>query len=113
MTDAAAVSAPASAIAPGCPLYDALLALKAQGLSFTDCLYAFGESDENPYVAAARDQARDGELEVDETTVVSEGADAGAYVGAWLWVSDEDAGIGADNEAQQEATADATAIAAP
>jgi hypothetical protein len=33
--------------------------------------------------------ASDGEIEVDDDAVVSIGGDGGAYVQAWLWVSDE------------------------
>ena len=33
-------------------------------------------------------QDSDGELEVDENATVSMGEDPGAYVQAWLWVSD-------------------------
>lgn len=44
---------------------------------------------------AYRDAApsRDGELEVDENALVSEGGDTGAYVMAWIWVPNHDAGI--------------------
>jgi hypothetical protein len=39
------------------------------------------------YVAKAQDDHQDeGVLEVDENAVVSYGADAGAYVQAWVWV---------------------------
>lgn len=31
---------------------------------------------------------RDGEIEVDDNALVSTGADAGAYVAAWVWVDD-------------------------
>src|SRR5438105_4681318 len=41
-------------------------------------------------VALAREQCyRDGECEIDETAIVSEGADNGAYVQAWVWVDFE------------------------
>ena len=45
------------------------------------------------YRAAAMDQSSGGELEVDPNAVVSKGGDEGAYVMAWLWVSDDEAGI--------------------
>jgi hypothetical protein len=50
------------------------------------------------YRAAAIAASRDGELEIDHGAVVSKGDDPGAYVMAWLWVTDEEAGIddGAD-----------------
>jgi hypothetical protein len=45
------------------------------------------------YRSAAGGQAAEGELEVDANAIVSKGDDDGAYVMAWLWVSDEDAGL--------------------
>ena len=51
------------------------------------------------YRSAADDKlCRDGEVEVDEDAVVSKGEDDGAYVQAWLWVSDELAGINEGTE---------------
>ncbi|ARJ65971.1 hypothetical protein WV31_10060 [Magnetospirillum sp. ME-1] len=50
--------------------------------------------EDSPYIAYAQSNlAKGGELEIDDTTVVSHGGDAGAYVHAWVWVSDDDAGI--------------------
>jgi len=44
------------------------------------------------YVDAARlIYARDGEIEVDEGAAVSHGADPGAYVQAWVWVTNKEA----------------------
>jgi hypothetical protein len=51
------------------------------------------------YQKGADALARDGEIEIDEDAVVSIGDDSGAYVQAWLWVSDEAAGL-----SQQEAS---------
>lgn len=42
--------------------------------------------------AAEREHASD-ELEIDQGAPVSPGGDPGAWVQAWVWVSDEDAGI--------------------
>lgn len=42
--------------------------------------------------ANSLDFVREGECEVDESTVVS-ASDEGAYVMAWVWVSNENAGI--------------------
>lgn len=36
--------------------------------------------------AMAQEEGRDGELEVDDGAIVSEGEDNGAYVQAWVWV---------------------------
>ncbi len=47
----------------------------------------------NTYRHAARRLAHSGELEIDPGAVVSKGDDPGAYVMAWLWISDADAGI--------------------
>lgn len=43
--------------------------------------------------AAEKKWSQDGECEVDEGATVSPSDDAGAYIQAWVWVSDEDAGI--------------------
>lgn len=45
------------------------------------------------YIDAAARKGSEGSLEVDADAVVSMGDDAGAYVMAWLWVTDDDAGI--------------------
>jgi hypothetical protein len=49
------------------------------------------------YRAAAQAQADD-ELEVDEDAIVSVGSDPGAFVQAWIWISNEEAGIKDDDE---------------
>jgi hypothetical protein len=46
------------------------------------------------YVAAAKLHGKEGELEIDDNARVSKGDDDGAYVEAWIWVSDEDAELG-------------------
>jgi len=46
--------------------------------------------------AADEHYGRDGELEIDDGAVVSRGDDAGAYVLAWRWVTDREAGLKAD-----------------
>jgi hypothetical protein len=58
-----------------------------------DALTALDDPKLDRYRAAAVEQSSDGELEIDPGAVVSKGVDRGAYVMAWLWVSDEDAGI--------------------
>jgi hypothetical protein len=45
------------------------------------------------YIARAQEQAREGEIEVDDDALVSEGCDDGAYVQAWMWVNAADAGL--------------------
>lgn len=72
-------------------LVDGINKLKEAGLGFRDCIAAFSEDDDNPYVKAAREIHHvEGEVEVDEFTVVSKDDDAeGAYVMAWVWVSSE------------------------
>lgn len=57
-----------------------------RGLTFGDCVAVFGKDDSNPYVAAAREQVEEGVLELDDTTVVSESDDGGAYVLMWKWI---------------------------
>ena len=50
------------------------------------------------YRRAAMRETRSGELEIDPGAVVSKGAGAGAYVMAWLWINDEEAGIPEEHE---------------
>lgn len=65
--------------------------LKEDGLEFQDCIEVFGENESNPFVLAAREyHHKDGELEVDSPSVVSESEDGGAYVMSWVWVDGSD-----------------------
>lgn len=50
--------------------------------------------------AAKRKHHREGEIEVDDGAKVSLGDDAGAYVQAWIWVSESDAGIVTDEASE-------------
>lgn len=79
--------------------------LNHDGLDFGACVNLFGEDDDEPYVAAAIKKQHDSELEVDLPAVVSRGADDGAYVMAWVWVSNEDAGIPPGSDAEDDGTA--------
>lgn len=70
--------------------------LNHAGLTFGEVVRLVGESGEqSPYVAAAREHPllSEGTLEVDDKTVVSHGADEGAYVMAWLWIDNDAAGV--------------------
>ncbi len=69
--------------------------LQAAGLTFADCVSCFGVSaDNDPYLKAAHEHHyREGELEFDDTAIISESDDEGAYVMAWVWVTDEEAGV--------------------
>jgi hypothetical protein len=74
-------------------LQQGLTALIDRGLKFGTCVRAFAEKqspEELKYSELARNRNRDGELEVDETSVVSLSDDNGAYVMAWLWVNGPD-----------------------
>lgn len=75
-----------------------LATLKTNGVEFSDCVAAFAEDDDNPYVVAGREMMDEGDLEMDDKVVISK-SDAGAYVLAWKWVSNEDAGL---EEAEDE-----------
>jgi hypothetical protein len=44
----------------------------------------------------------DDDLEVDADAVVSRGGDPGCWVHAWVWVTDEQAGIEPDDEEEEE-----------
>ena len=69
-----------------------LATLKANGVEFSDCVAAFAEDEDNPYVVAGREMMDEGDLEMDDKVVISK-SDAGAYVLAWKWVSNEDANL--------------------
>ena len=75
-----------------------LATLKANGVEFSDCVAAFAEDEDNPYVVAGREMMDEGDLEMDNKVVISE-TDAGAWVLAWKWVSNEDASL---EEAEDE-----------
>lgn len=59
---------------------------------------------EVPYLEFAQLQhfeggpSEEGSLEVDDNALVSVSDDGGAYVQAWIWVSDEDAGIDCEED---------------
>lgn len=54
-------------------------------------LIEYLESGDSPiqevYVAAAEGYVREGDLEVDDNAVISEGSDQGAYVQMWKWIA--------------------------
>lgn len=74
--------------------------LNHKGLEFGDVVNLLGDGADDPYVAAAHEHRlqQEGTLEVDPKAVVSRGSDDGAYVMAWLWISNEDAGIAPGEE---------------
>ena len=46
---------------------------------------------DNQYIEAAkREYGREGEIEIDSNAIVSRGDDPGAYVAAWVWVSNSE-----------------------
>jgi hypothetical protein len=61
--------------------------LVASGLTFADCIGAYGvDRKTNSLAREAFDQYQeDGAIEIDDTTVISE-SDGGSYVMAWVWV---------------------------
>jgi hypothetical protein len=72
-------------------LIEQLEALIDQGLEFPAVVTAFAARQDES-LNAYRDAAptREGELEVDDNAIVSVSEDGGAYVMAWVWVSDDD-----------------------
>ncbi|HYW43078.1 MAG TPA: hypothetical protein VE959_09480, partial [Bryobacteraceae bacterium] len=61
-----------------------------------------GKQIHEEYIEQAQaDYMRDGEIEIDDGAVVSRGSDQGAYVQAWVWVSDDSLpeGVGSENDA--------------
>jgi len=85
--------------------------LKKEGLGFSACIEVFGERRENnPYATAVFEADHvDGELEVDDVTVVSM-SDDGAYVMSWIWVSDDEVGIARDEDHGKTSTEDKTEV---
>lgn len=59
---------------------------------------------DDPYRAAAQEKATD-ELEIDDDAIVSEGGDPGAWVHAWIWITDGEAGVDRDEETCDECNA--------
>jgi hypothetical protein len=72
--------------------------LKAAGLSQADCIGVFGvKRDEDAYARAAHGKLASDDLEFDETVLLSESGD-GCWVGAWVYVSNADAGYPSNDE---------------
>lgn len=83
-------------------MQEKLKTLIAEGLIFSECVEAFGVRHENPFAKAASEMyGGDDGVEVDSPTVLSE-SDEGAYVLAWVWVSNSDAGALSHSELLQE-----------
>ena len=70
-------------------LVHGLQRLAREGLDFSTYVRIFGvKADIDPIARTARlNYQREGELEIDDYTVISRGDDCGAYVLAWLWVA--------------------------
>jgi hypothetical protein len=99
-----------------------LVALVEEGLTFGDCVRVLHELNpgavsigtvldtlseaqsetEQAYVAAAQGKASDGNLEVDSNAIASTGCDDGAYVLAWVWVSNAEAGVKPEDDDEGE-----------
>lgn len=79
-------------------------ALLAQGLLPATIRAIMAEQDQETYgdhIQAARERWAEDELEIDDAPEVSEGSD-GCWVAAWVWISDEAAGIVDDDEEQAD-----------
>jgi hypothetical protein len=64
--------------------------LRADGLTFADCVKAWAADDDDKYVVYAREHlAREGAVEFDDHVVLSDSS-GGNYVMAWIWVDDDD-----------------------
>lgn len=98
-------SAPTPVLVPAAAgtIQERLAALKAEGLTFGACITAFGvDRDTDPFAKVAFENYQDeGSTEIDDFTVLSKSKD-GAYVMAWVWVSNEEAGIPSDEEEEEE-----------
>lgn len=84
---------PEGAAVTASPQTRLLGALRAGGLTIGGCIRAFAVPNDDPYVSAARAEIQaDDDVEIDDHTTTSVG-DGGAWVLAWLWISDEQAGV--------------------
>lgn len=71
--------------------------------AFINVFAEVNQSDQDRrYITTAQEKSREGELEVDDCAVVRKGGDEGAYVMAWFWVCDSDAGIESMSEESDE-----------
>ena len=78
------------------------------GLTFGEAIAVFAEDNDETaekYIAAAREFAEEGAIEIDDATITSGSGDAGDYVLAWVWVTNDEAGIGPEDDENEEATA--------
>lgn len=92
---------------PAAPsLADRLRSLISEGLTYSEAAKVFGDHQDatEPHLKAYRDALPSwaGEREVDSNAMVSKGGDAGAYVQAWVWVSDSEAGVESDDEDDED-----------
>lgn len=55
------------------------------------------ELDEKFVLAAKEEYQEEGTVEVDDGAVVSYSSDGGAYVQAWVWVTNDEAGVAASD----------------
>lgn len=77
-------------------------------LNFGDVTRFFAEKNEEPFaVGLARDQwEKEGEIEIDDYAIVSNGSDNGAYVMAWVWVDYADTEYDKDLKDEEEESND-------
>ena len=69
--------------------------------TLNECIASLTDETDEKYRAAARDEyEHEGDCEIDDGAPVSKGGDPGAYVQAWVWVSNSEAGIVSDGEAE-------------
>ncbi|WP_298434906.1 hypothetical protein [Ottowia sp.] len=67
--------------------------LRAAGMTIGECIRALATAGNDPYITAARASILgDDDVEIDDETVTAPG-DGGAWVLAWLWVGDGQAGV--------------------
>lgn len=72
---------------------EALAALKEEGLTIGECIRALASPEDDPFIRKARDLiVGSNDVDIDDQTIASQGEN-GAWVLAWQWVSNEQAGI--------------------
>lgn len=67
-----------------------LSTMKEDGMLFGECLHAFSVGNDDPFVRAAS-ASRNDDLNID--SAITSVGNEGAWVMAWVWVSNEEAGV--------------------
>lgn len=75
-------------------------------IEFAAAVKHFHDPEDAGWIAMAQERYQDyGSIEIDDDAILSK-SDEGAYVMAWVWISNEDMGVIEEDENAAEATGD-------